>query len=120
VSFCGLDCHLHVSVVRADWGRDLGVVVRFRSNARAADEYPGLLTVEVVDSASRRYRPSEGMIAEPLNAGATIEREFHFSLPPEAVASALVLSNGGWLDYLLPGRGNPIAQRRIRLALDRA
>lgn len=120
VSFCGLDCHLHVSVVRSERGRDLGVVIRFRSNAKAADEYPGLLRLEVVDSSGRRYSPSDGLIAEPLNAGATIDRQFRFTVPPEALAPALVVSYGGWLDYLLPGQGNPLAQRRVRLTLDRA
>jgi hypothetical protein len=117
LSFCGLDCHLHVSVVRADRTNDLAVTVRFRSDARAVDEYPGLLRIEVVDSAGRRYAPSAGMIAEPLGPGATIEREFRFAVPAEAPAPTLVVSQGGWLDYLLPGRGNPLAQRRTRLAL---
>ena len=120
LSFCGVDCHLHVSVVRAERGGDLGVVIRFRSDAKMADEFPGLLRLEVVDSSQRRYQPSDGMIAEPLNAGATIEREFRFTVPPEAATPVLVVSYGGWLDYLLPGRGNPIAQRRIRLVLDQA
>ena len=118
VSFCGLDCHLHVSVVRSERRGDLGVVVRFRSNARAAAEYPGLLRLEVVDSSGHRYQPSDGMIAEPLDAGATIEREFRFTVPPEARGPTLVVSYNGLMDYLVPGRANPIAQRRIRLALD--
>jgi len=120
LSFCGLDCHLHVSVVRADRANDLTVMVRFRSDAKAAAEYPGLLRLEVIDGTGRRYSPSAGMIAEPLGAGATIEREFRFAVPPEASGPALVVSHGGWLDYLLPGRGNPLAQRRIRLTLDDA
>lgn len=120
VAFCGLDCHLHVSVVRIERAGDLGVVVRFRSNARAADEFPGLLRLEVVDASGRRYQPSAGMIAEPLSAGEAIEREFRFSVPAEAQAPTLVVRSGGWLDYLVPGRGNPLAQERTRLALDRA
>ncbi len=120
VRFCGLDCHLHVSVVRSERGNDLGVMVRFRSDAKRAEEYPGLLRLEVVDSDGRRYAPSDGQIAEPLEAGATIEREFRFTVPAEARAPALVVSYAGWLDYLLPGAGNPLAQRRLRLTLDRA
>lgn len=120
VSFCGVDCHLHVSVVRIERGNDLGVVLRFRSDAKQANEYPGLLRLRVIDSAGRGYLPSDGVIAEPLGAGATIEREFRFTVPPAAGAPALVVSYDGWLDYLVPGRGNPLAQRRIRLSLDRA
>jgi hypothetical protein len=117
VSFCGLDCHLHVSVVAAERDRDLGVRVRFRSDAKQALEYPGLLRIAVVDEAGRTFAPTAGFAAEPLPAGETMDREFRFMLPADATAPRLVVSYDGWLDYLLPGRGNPLVQRRLALDL---
>ena len=117
VSFCGLDCHLHVSVLRADRSRDLGVAVRFRSDAKRALEYPGLLRIAVVDQEGRTYLPASGMIAEPIHPGEIVERDFRFSLPPGAAAPRLVVTYDGWLDYLVPGAGNPLVQRRARLDL---
>ena len=43
VQFCGLDCHLHVSVTEVHPGADLGVTVRFLSNAVREPEWPGRL-----------------------------------------------------------------------------
>jgi hypothetical protein len=118
VSFCGVDCHLHVSVVRVDRVTDLGVHVRFRSDAKRALEYPGLLRLAVVDRAGRRYLPSSGLVAEPLRPGETIEREFRFGVPVGSSGARLQVWYGGWLDYLIPGRANPLAQRRLGLDLD--
>jgi len=117
VHFCGLDYHLHVSVLEVKRESDLGVRVRFRSDARQADEFPGELRLRVVDSAGREYPPSSGMIAEPLHAGDAIEREFRFSLPPDAALPRLVVTYHGWLDYLLPGVANPLVQGRRQLEL---
>lgn len=117
VQFCGLDCHLHVSAVAVTRGTDLAVTLRFRSDARGAAEYPGLLKLVVVDGAGRRYAPSAGMMAEPLEAGQTIEREFRFSVPPDGGAARLEVSYDSVMDYLVPGLGNPLAQRRTPLAL---
>ena len=117
LAFCGLDCHLHVAAVRSSRGTDLAVTVRFRSDARRAAEYPGLLRLVVVDGAGRRYAPSAGMIAEPLEAGQMIEREFRFSVPASAGPARLEVSYDSVMDYLVPGLGNPLAQRRTPLAL---
>lgn len=117
ISFCGVDCHLYVSVLRSERAGDLAVTLRFRSDARAADEYPGLLTIAAVDQAGRRYPPASGMVAEPLGAGAAVEREFRFSVPAAAGPVWLVVSYEGVMDYLVPGRANPLAQRRVRLAV---
>ena len=115
--FCGVDCHLHISVVRATRDTDIGVVLRFRSDAKSADEFPGLLRYVVVDSAGRPYLPASGIIAEPLPAGETIEREFRFSVPPEARRPQLRIYWPGKLDYLVPGRANPLVQQRVELSL---
>jgi hypothetical protein len=117
ISFCGLDCHLHVSVKRVSRAGDLTVLLQFRSDARAANEYPGELRFLVEDATGRRYSPSAGMIAEPLPAGATIEREFRFSLPRDSLGPRLLISSGGWLDFLVPGEANPWVKMRTALAL---
>ena len=57
MSFCGFDCHLHVSAVSARRGAGLDVTLRFRSDAARAPEFPGELRVRVVDSAGREYAP---------------------------------------------------------------
>jgi hypothetical protein len=119
VSFCGLDCHLHVSVARVERARRLAVVVRFRSDAIRALEYPGDLRIAVRDAAGRLYPPTSGFVAEPLRPGETLERDFEFNLPEGAAAPRLTVAHDGWLDYLMPGRANPIAQRRIGLDLGR-
>jgi hypothetical protein len=116
VSFCGLDCHLHVSVTGAD--PDGRVRLRFRSDARRALEYPSLLRIEAVGPDGRRYPPVAGLLGAPLGPGDTIEREFRFGLPAGVVPAGVVVGTDRWLDYLLPGRGNPMVQRRLVLSLE--
>lgn len=117
LSFCGVDCHLHVSVARVVQGTDLAVTVRFRSDARQAEEYPGELRLVVVDPAGRRSAPASGMVAETLAAGDTLEREFRFSVPAGSGEARLEVSYARWLDFLLPGRANAWVQRRTALGL---
>lgn len=118
VSFCGVDCHLHVSVAKVDRGESLGVSVRLRSNARVAAEYPSLLRFEIVDAAGQRWLPSDGLIAETLPAGASLDRTFQFSLGSSGTLRGLAVSRPGIIDYLLVGRANPLVQRRFILELE--
>lgn len=117
VAFCMIDCHLHVSVVKVVRAKDLAVTLRFRSDARGEPEHPGDLRFDVIDGAGGHYVPASGLIAEPLPAGGTVEREFRFAMPPEVAPAGLIVQYSGWMDYLVPGNGNPIAQRRVRLLL---
>jgi hypothetical protein len=117
IHFCGVDCHLHVSVAKASRGSDVGVTLRFRSDARQADEFPYLLTYAVVDGAGRRYPPSAGIVSAPLKAGKTVKQELRFSVPPDAPEPRLVVSYDSFMDYLIAGRANPLVQRRTRLDL---
>ncbi len=119
VSFCGIDCHLHVSVVGVTRGDGLLVRVRFRSDARGADEFPGLLRFVVRGADGRRTGPTAGFGAEPLAAGATIERELTFAGSAAAGEPVLEVTWDGWLDYLVPGSGNVLVQRLRPLALSR-
>ena len=117
ISFCDVDCDLHVAVAKASRDTDLAVTVRFRSDAKVSNGYPSSLRLAVVDDQGQRYVPASGLIAEPLAAGATIEREFRFSVPASAGHPRLQVSYDGVMDYLLPGAGNPLVQRKTVLAL---
>ncbi len=119
VSFCGIDCHLHVSVIGVSRGDGLGVRLRFRSDARAAAEFPSFLRFVVRGADSRRVAPSAGVVTEPLAAGATMERELSFSVPAAAGDPVLEVTWDSWLDYLVPGSGNVLAQRLRPLALSK-
>ena len=117
LSFCGLDCHLHLSALSSR--RDSGVVVqvRLRSDARGAPEFPGLLRMRLVDGRGTSYAPVGGSLGGPLQAGATVSRELRFAMPRSAEPKALVASWGGVLDYLVIGPENALVQQRTALAL---
>ncbi len=119
VSFCGIDCHLHVSVIGVTRGDGLGVRLRFRSDAKAAAEFPSFLRFAVRGTDGRRVAPSAGFVAEPLAAGATMERELSFSVPAAAGNPVLEVTWDSWLDYLVPGSGNVLVQRLRPLALSK-
>jgi len=116
VSFCGFDCHLHVSVAGASRPGPLEVNLRFRSDAKAAPEFPGLLVVRAVDSAGRRHAPLEPIPDAPLGAGETRTHPVRFGIPSGAGPVRIVVSWGG-LDYLIPGPQNPLVQQRAALAI---
>ncbi|MBM4188522.1 MAG: hypothetical protein FJ206_14560 [Gemmatimonadetes bacterium] len=118
LSFCGLDCHLHVGVTRIERGANLGVTVRFRSDARRIDEYPQFLRFEIVDQLGRRWSPADGFVAETLPPGGQFEKELVFSVAPDVVIKGLAVHRPGFApDYLLAGLGNPLVQRRLMLTL---
>ena len=117
ISFCGLDCHLHVSVQQVRAGPDLGVTVRFASNAVRAPEWPGALRFRLRDGSGREYAPSNSVPGTALRAGASWEFELRFPADVKPDGSVLMVTWGGALDYLVPGAGNPLAQRQRRLAL---
>lgn len=117
MEFCGLDCHLHLSVagIRRDSG--LAVTVRFRSDARAAPEYPSHLRIRVIDAAGREHAPLESAPLAPLPAGAEYLRDLHFDLPAGAAPDRLVATWGDWPDYIVPGPENAMVQRRRSVRL---
>lgn len=117
LSVCGLDCHLHVAVVGFERRADLSITLRFRSDSQPSRERPEDLAIRVVDSTGRTYAALKGRPAERLAPGTIIEREYRFAVPPSADPVALVAHHKDVLDYFVPGSGNPLAQRRIRLSL---
>ena len=120
LSFCGLDCHLHVSVADARTAGELRVTVRLSSNAVQAPEWPGALRFRLRDAAGAEYAPANPISAEPLLAGQVRTEELRFPAGGGPRGAQLIVTWAGWLDYLVPGAGNPLVQRRRRLALPTA
>ena len=116
VSFCGFDCHLHVSVAGASRPGPLEVVLRFRSDAKAVPEHPGLLLVRALDSSGRRYSPVEPVPDAPLGPGEVRTHPIRFDIPVSAGPVRMAVSWDG-LDYLIPGPQNPLVQQRATLAI---
>lgn len=112
MAFCGLDCHLHLSV--NDVTRDGAVAVRvhFRSDAKAAAEYPSHLRIRAIDRAGHEYAPQLDTPLVPLAAGAAYNRELRFTVPRGAAVDRLVVTWADWQDYLVPGPENAMVQRR--------
>jgi hypothetical protein len=119
MAFCGLDCHLHLSV--ADVRRDSGLAVRlhFRSDAKEAAEYPSHLWIRAVDAAGHEYAPVRAAPLAPLVAGAEYDRELRFDLPAGVTADRLLVTWGDWQDYLVPGPENAMVQRRRSFLIGR-
>ena len=115
--FCGLDCHLHVSVASVEPGAELGVTVRFSSNAKQAPEWPGKLAFRLVDGAGKEYSPSNAVPDSALRAGQSWTHELRFPAVQQPRGAALLVTWKPGLDYLVPGSGNPLVQRKTRLAL---
>jgi hypothetical protein len=117
ISFCGLDCHLHVSVQQVREGPDLGVTVHFASNAKQAPEWPAELRFRLRDGSGQEYAPRNSVPDTALRAGASWDYELRFPAAAKAAGSVLIVTWDGGIDYLVPGAGNPLVQRQRRLAL---
>jgi len=117
LSFCGFDCHLHVSALGARRDGSLDVTLRLRSDAKRAPEFPGRLAVRVVDQAGREFAPVEPLPHNELRAGETATHTLRFPVPDDAVAPRITVTWAGWLDWLVPGPGNPMVQRKATLEL---
>jgi hypothetical protein len=117
LSFCGLDCHLHVSVQQVRAGPDLGVTVHFASNAKQAPERPAALRFRLRDGSGQEYAPTNRVPDTALRAGASWDYELHFPAVAKPAGSVLIVTWDGELDFLVPGAGNPLVQRQRRLAL---
>lgn len=113
LSFCGFDCHLHVSARSGDAPEV--VVLRFRSDARAVPEHPGWLRVRGQDANGVAHEPLGAIPDTPLAAGETIEHPVRFARG--ARIERVVITWRDWDRYLVPGPGNPLVQARVSLDL---
>lgn len=114
VRFCGLDCHLHVQVSEAHAGE---VIVRFSSNAVRAPEFPAELDFALRDGQGRTYRPLNQIPERALGPGESWTHTLRFAEGVRLEGGSLLVTWKRGLDYLVPGAGNPLVQRRTRLAL---
>ncbi|HMU61837.1 MAG TPA: hypothetical protein PKA66_08650, partial [Gemmatimonadales bacterium] len=75
LSFCGFDCHLHISITQTNMEEDrIGLEVRARSDARGEAEYPRYLQFRLIGRSGAALIPvQEGkMFLEPLPAGQSV------------------------------------------------
>jgi hypothetical protein len=117
LSFCGFDCHLHLTATQVARNGGLDVTVRARSDAREAPEDPRYLALSVIDTNGVRYAADSTTLDTPLGPGDFYERTLHFAVPATATGLKLVGTWQGWPAYAIPGPDNIFVQRRSGIAL---
>ena len=117
LSFCGVDCHLHLTAIAVTRNGGLDVRMRARSDAREVPEDPRYLSISVIDAHGTRYRADSMTLDMPLGPGDSYERTLHFAVPAWATGLRLVGTWQGWAAYLIPGPDNILVQRRGGIAL---
>jgi hypothetical protein len=115
--FCGLDCHLHVSVAGVRPGSAPVVTVKFSSNALQAPEWPKELLFRMRDSSGHEYAPTNQVPDRPLLAGESWNHDLEFPAGANPAGAVLIVTWKPGLDYFVPGSGNPLVQRYRHLAL---
>lgn len=116
--FCGLDCHLHLTALRAVQ-RDGGVevVIRARSDAKAVVEDPARVQLSLRDGGGKRWFPAQDILNEPLWPGAAYERTLRFNVPAGASSVALTANWRSLASWLVAGPENTLVQRRTEIHL---
>lgn len=120
LSFCGLDCHLHVSVVGSDTaGGRMTVAVRVRSDARQEPEYPQYLQFRLIGTDGVPVAPENGaaVFTAPLAAGQAYVDSLSFPESPAASPHTLQVIYPGPIDALLFGPASSGATGKTTLAL---
>lgn len=115
LSFCGFDCHLHVTALGTSGD---SVQLRLRSDARRAPEFPAHLRVRATDDRGRALAPVAPLDSAPLLAGDTIVPVLRFLLAPGRRITRVTVTWGDWLDYVVPGPQNPMVQSRSAVRLE--
>lgn len=117
--FCGLDCHLHLTAVRAvRHDGSIDVTMRARSDAKAVIEDPADVQISLRDDSGQRWFPEQETVIEPLRPGAAYERTLRFGVPPGTTAAVALTANWrGTLGWLVPGPENVLVQRRTQIRL---
>lgn len=120
LSFCGLDCHLHVSVAGSDTEDDrVGVFVRVRSDAKAAPESPRYLQFRLIGKDDAVLVPDNEARAfvRPLEAGQSYLDSLYFTVPPGGFPYSLRVIYPGPIDALLLGPANSRGRGKTTLGL---
>ncbi|MEZ4412232.1 MAG: hypothetical protein R2910_04515 [Gemmatimonadales bacterium] len=120
LSFCGFDCHLHISVTQVDMEEDrIGLVVQARSDAKAEPEYPKSLQFRLVGRTGIALAPyQEGKtFLEPIAAGQSTVDTVTFTAPPEDSPYTLRVIYPDLPEALLLGPANSRAVGKTTLGL---
>jgi hypothetical protein len=120
ISFCGFDCHLHVSVVAIETDEDrIGLVVRARSDAKAEPEFPRDLQFRLVGKDGSVLTPfQEGeTFTDPLEAGASAVDTVTFVAPLVGTPYSLRVIYPDLAEALLLGPANSRAAGKTTLGL---
>jgi len=120
LSFCGFDCHLHVSVVGSETEEDrIGVILRVRSDARREPEYPRYLRFRLVGANDVIVAPDNEARAfqKPLEAGQSYVDSLYFTVPPGGLPYSLRVTYPGPIDALLFGPASSGAAGKTTLSL---
>jgi len=120
ISFCGFDCHLHVSVVGSETDEDrVGVFVQVRSDARGEPEYPRYLQFRLVGKDHTVLTPdNEGRaFRRPLEAGQIYLDSLYFTQTTNAFPYTLRVVYPDIPEALLLGPANSRAVGRTTLSL---
>lgn len=121
LSFCGLDCHLHLSITESDFEEDrIGIVVRARSDAKQSAEHPGRLLYRLVGRDGTTLVPAQegSLFATPVAAGQSVLDTLTFVAPPAAAPYSLRITHPGPLDALLLGPAGSRAAGKTTLAIE--
>jgi len=120
LSFCGFDCHLHISVVGSETEEDrIGVILQVRSDARREPEYPVYLRFRLVGAHDAIVAPDNEARAfrKPLEAGQSYVDSLYFTVPPGGLPYSLRVTYPGPIDALLFGPASSGAAGKTTLSL---
>lgn len=120
ISFCGFDCHLHVSVAGSEMERDrLAVAVRVRSDARQAPEYPRYLQFRLVgaDGTILTAENESAAFSRPLGAGESYVDSLQFTAPAAGAPYTLRVIYPDLPETLLLGPANSRSYGKSTLSL---
>jgi hypothetical protein len=120
LSFCGFDCHLHVSVVGSESEENqVGVTVKVRSDARREPEYPRYLQFRLLGSDGTVLAPfRDGQwFTEPLDAGQEKVEKLYFIRSTEAFPYSLQVIYPDLPEALLLGPANSRAVGKTTLSI---
>ncbi|HEX5004997.1 MAG TPA: hypothetical protein VFV65_06760 [Gemmatimonadales bacterium] len=123
ISFCGFDCHLHLSVVGADLTADrVSVAIQARSDAKQAPEYPRYLQFRLVARDGSLVAPVAvpAALNRPLEAGQVVVDTLAFQAPSGGAPYSLRIIYPDLPEGLLLGPANGRATGKTTLAIDGA
>jgi hypothetical protein len=120
ISFCGFDCHLHISLTEVDMEEDfIGLVVKARSDAKSEPEHPSYLQFRLVGRSGAALAPYQDgkTFLQPLEAGQSTVDTLSFVASPEDFPYSLRVIYPDLPEALLLGPANSRAVGKTTLSL---